>query len=783
MTKAEEVAQYPGLTQAAVAAKIKAGDHNEPLKPLTRSVGAIIRENTLTLFNLVNLVLGFFIFTTGSYKNLLFLFVAIINTAIGTFQELRAKRKLDQLSLLAATKVRVRRDGVETAIDQDQLVRGDILLLRRGDQVPVDGTVVATNGIEADESQLTGEADPISKATGDALLSGSNIVSGQATVQVTKVGKETFAAQLALAAKAEKTNNSQLLATINRIIRVLTYVLIPLGIALWSVSMIRRGNYNRAILTTSAAVIGMIPEGLVLLTNVALAVSARNLAAKRVLVRALPAIEALARVDVICLDKTGTITSGKLQVSHVAAAPGQTAETVRQAAAKLTYALNDDNETALAIKAAEPGVTPITPTSTVPFSSARKWSGAAFADGPAIVMGAPEFTFGADLPAAAQQEAQAAAAQGYRVLAVATTTTPLTTTLHDLTFLGLIFITDELRPTAVTTFKFFAGQDVALKVISGDNPVTVSQIAQQAELAGADQFIDMKTVADDADLRDIVASNNVFGRVTPAQKKRLISALQDNGHTVAMTGDGVNDVLALRQADCSIAMASGSEAAKTIADFVLLDSNFDAMTGVLNEGRRVINNIERVASLYLVKTIFSVILTALFVFLPFDYPITPINLTPVSAIAVAIPSFLLTLEPNFHRVTGQFFPKVMTYAAPAAIAIVGYTLVLTWLKTIFNWSFGVTSTLTVLLIAIIELHVLFLVSRPLNRYKIGMIILLFGATFVVFFLTGNLFSLANLWRFDLFLVYAPLVASTIPVYAFLQEFLGRRVLSRIKWRY
>nr|WP_125751032.1 HAD-IC family P-type ATPase [Lacticaseibacillus baoqingensis] len=775
----ESIDPQTGLTAAQVAHQAATGAKNTPLKPLTASVKTIIAQNTLTLFNFVNLALGVLIFTTGSYKNLLFLGVAIVNTAIGTFQEIRAKHKLDAMSILAESPVTVRRDGQEQAISQAELVVGDLLLLHRGDQVPVDGMIAATSGIEADESPLTGESDPITKTVGAQLLSGSFIVAGNALMQVTAVGDATFAAKLALEAKQGQDTQSQLLTTINRIIKILTYVLIPLGIALFTVSMVRRGAYDRAVLSTSAAVIGMIPEGLVLLTNVALAVSARNLASKRVLVRALPAIEALARVDTICLDKTGTITSGRLQLDHVQAYDHYDDAAVTQAAAAVVYALNDDNETAMAIKhaASDPHKKPV---ATVPFSSARKWSGATFSDR-SLLIGAPEFVFGPSLPQTAQAQVQAAAESGLRVLVVAKAQA-LTPELPGLVLIGLLFIADELRPTAADTMRFFTTQGVDLKVISGDNPVTVTNVAKQAQLPHADANIDMTTVADDADYQQLVTTHTVFGRVTPAQKKRLIAALQTAGHTVAMTGDGVNDVLALRQSDCAIAMASGAEAAKSIADFVLLDSNFAAMNGVLNEGRRVINNIERVASMYLVKTIFSVILTAIFLFLPLDYPITPINLTPVSAIAVAIPSFLLTLEPNFDRVIGQFMQKVMTIAAPGAIAIVLYTLILTWGEYTFHWSFNATSTMVVLMIAIIELHVLFIVARPFNRYKAAMLITLVIALFGTFFVAGKVFSLANLWRLDRFIVYGPLIASSLPVYVFLQEFLGKRVLSKINWR-
>ncbi|MFD1440460.1 cation-translocating P-type ATPase [Lacticaseibacillus hegangensis] len=772
-----------GLTSQQVNKKMAAGEHNTKPVSLTRSPSAIIKSNTLTLFNFVNLALGVLIATTGSYANLLFLFVAIINTAIGTFQELRAKRQLDKMTILAETPAQVMRDGQLTAVPQEKIVLGDLIQLHRGDQIPVDGVVRQTAGAEVDESPLTGEANAIDKHPGDALMSGSFIVAGQLLMQATAVGADTFAAKITDSAKAARHPQSQLLATINRIIQILTYVLIPLGAVYFTVAMIRRGNYNRAILSTAAAMIGMIPEGLVLLTNVALAVSAMNLGRKRVLVSALPAIEALARVDVLCLDKTGTITSGQLRVAGVYPERGETEDTVTQAGTAVTYALNDDNETALAIKQAWPQTPSVTTVSTVPFSSSRKWSGATFADGRSLLMGAPEFIFGASLPQASRDRIKRATQAGFRVLAVASTDHGLTAPLQAVQLLGFITIADEVRPAAAETLAFFGTQDVTLKVISGDNPLTVANVAQQAALPHADQAIDMSTVADDADFNALAERYTVFGRVTPPQKKQLIAALQQNGHTVAMTGDGVNDVPALRQSDCAIAMASGAEAAKSIADFTLLDSNFDAMTGVLNEGRRVINNIERVASMYLIKTIFSVILTAIFVFLPLDYPITPINLTPVSAICVAIPSFFLTLEPNFTRVTGRFLQKVMTIAAPAALAIVIYTLLLTRFEYVFNWSFALTSTLVVFMIGVIEYHVVLLVARPFNRYKAAMVLLVAIMFFLTFFVVNRVFALANLWDWGRALFYLPLLASSVPVYLLLQEFLGRRILSKINWRF
>ena len=778
----QKISPDQGLSEEQVQQRIDAGQHNLPLKPLTRSISQIIKVNTFTLFNLVNVVLGALIITTGSYKNLLFLGVAIINTAIGTIQEIQAKRQIDKMSILAATRATVIRNGQVEKVELEQLVMDDMVILKRGDQIPVDGTVVATNGLESDESPLTGESRPIAKKVGDTLLSGAFVVSGQATMQVTAVGDATFAAKLALEAKAEKASQSQLLATINRIIRVLTYVLIPIGVILFTVSMIRRGHYNRAILTTSAAMIGMIPEGLVLLTNVALAVSARNLAVKRVLVRALPAIEALARVDTICLDKTGTITSGKLKVTDTLPADGRTAKDVTRAAAAIVYALNDDNETALAIKAAADADANQQVTQTVPFSSARKWSGAVV-DGQALFMGAPQFTFGDQLPAAITAKIQKAAANGYRVLAVGTAT-QLTQPLVNPQLIGLILITDELRPTAINTFDFFKTQGVALKVISGDDPTTVANIAKQAHLEGADRSVDMSTISADAtaaDFQTLVNQYNVFGRVTPDQKKQLIMAYQALGHTVAMTGDGVNDVLALRQSDCSIAMASGADAASSIADFVLLDSNFDAMTGVLNEGRRVINNIQRSASLFLVKNIFSFLLSIVALALPLAYPFQPLQLSLVTFATIGAPAFFLALEPNHELVHGKFMRNVLRRALPGGLT----DFLLVFCAQGFGYAFDIPSdmvgTICTLVILCVGLQILWGVCIPFTPLHWA----IWGSMTVAG--VGGVFLLARwlpLVRLDLggTLVLVVLLALSAPTLAGL-VFMGERLHGMVNdWK-
>lgn len=768
-----------GLTTAEVAQRVAAGQQNDPLPPLTRSVKQIFRDNLLTLFNLINLLLGALVLFTGSYKNLLFLGVVVVNTGIGIFQEIRSKRQVDKLALLSEGTVDVLRDGQVAAYHQDAIVTDDILAVHRGDQLPVDGVIRATSGLEVDESQITGEATPIIKQTGDTMISGSVILGGRATVQATTVGHGSFMKQLAHSAKQKRRNASQLLTIINRIIKVLTFAIIPLGAALFVSAILRGQSQNRAILGTVASMVGMIPEGLVLLTSVALAAGAFTLGRHHVLVRELPAIEALARVDVLCLDKTGTITNGQLQLDRVEAVGDVSTADLQTRLAQLVAATGDDNETAQAIQQAL-GTPTVTAQTVLPFSSGRKWSGAVL-DGQATIMGAPEFIF-ETVPPVVKQRIQTLATQGYRVLLLAEAdqlTTPRPTRPRAI---GLILITDELRPRAKDTFGYFANQDVALKVISGDNPVTVASIAERAEIAGARQLVDMSQVGANPDYAQLVADFNVFGRVTPQQKEQLIKAYQEAGHTVAMTGDGVNDLLALRQADCSIAMASGSEATKSLADFVLVNSNFDAMINVLNEGRRVINNIERVASLFLIKTMYSVALTLIFIFMSRSYPFEPIQLTPISSLMVGIPTFFLALQPNYARIAGRFMKQVMEIAAPAAICVVGYILVIMAIGTQFGLDFATTSTLSVLLTGMISLNALVMVARPLNRFKVGLVALMTGLFAVIFIFFGPIFSLVSLLNWQLALLYLPLMISVIPVFVLVQDGLGHRVLSKIRWR-
>lgn len=772
-----------GLTDAQVAQRISAHQQNTPPKPLTRSIKRIISDNTLTLFNFVNLAIGLFVLYTRSYLDLMFLLPAFFNTVIGIFQEIRAKRAVDSMSLLTQETYQVWRNGKLVALPQEAIVLDDVLLLKRGDSIPVDGQVCAANNAEVDESQLTGETDAILKNVGDPLKSGSFLISGQLQCQVTAVGNQSFVSKLTSQAKQEKRESSELLNTINRIIKVLTIVIIPLGILLFVSSEMRRGNLNQSILNTAAAMIGMIPEGLVLLTSVALAVGAVNLSRKKVLVRSLSAIESLARVDTLCLDKTGTITTGKLKVSKLVNLSPQPDAAVRDQIAQAVYGLDDNNQTATALKAFFKKTTPQL-TDAMPFSSQRKWSGVTLQDGTSVVMGAPEFVYGTrQLSAELRDHIDGLAKQGLRVLFVAAGTAPLAKKNNDaLDPLALLLISDELRPNAVATFNYMRAQQVDIKVISGDSPLTVGHVAAQAGIQHADATIDMSTVLETGDFDALVAQYTIFGRVSPTQKKQLIAAYQRAGHTVGMTGDGVNDILAMRQSDCSIAMASGAESAQSISDFVLLNSNFDAMIFVLNEGRRVINNVERVASLYLIKTIFSVILSLLFTFLNSNYPFQPRQLTPISALTVGLPSFLLALEPNYQPIKKRFMLNVMETALPGALSVVFYAVVIQILDRMFNLPYTVTSTLTVLMTGIVGFCALAAISWPLSRGKQGLLLVLILAFLSVFLCFGHIFKLVSLLNWQMFVFYLPLGLSVVPFFVLVRELLGKRVFSRIHWR-
>ncbi|WP_261806315.1 HAD-IC family P-type ATPase [Lapidilactobacillus luobeiensis] len=765
-----------GLTAAQVADKTAAGQTNVQIKKLSRSIPQIIGANLFTLFNLLNLVIAILIFMTGSYRNLFFMGPVLVNIVIGSYQEIRAKLRIDRLNMVNQQTLTVLRDGQSQQVALEALVLDDLVLLKRGETVPADGIVQQTTGLQVDESGLTGEADSIAKKSQDPVYSGSFVVAGQGLIQLTQVGLQSFTAQLSNAVSQKKPRLSVLLRIINRIIRVLTYTIIPLGLLLFFRTYGKSGSFNDAILGTAASVIGMIPEGLVLLTSIALATGAYNLTKKRILVRSLNAIETLARVDTLCLDKTGTITTGQLTVKRVLPIAADQVATVTAVASKIVAATAEQNATAQAIQALAVPPLKVDVAEVLPFSSETKASGFVTTKGVRYLMGAPAFIIH-DFHGPLKQQAQDAAAAGYRVLAVVAEQAQVAQEV-----LGLILIADQVRPQAKGTFDYLRSQGVALKIISGDDPVTVVNVARQAGIEGAAAYVDMSSLPAESDYQVLAQRYQVFGRVRPEQKAKLIKAMQANGLTVGMTGDGVNDVLAMRQSDCSIAMAGESEAAEATANFVLLDHNFESLLFMLNEGRRVINNVERVASLYLIKTIYSVVLSLFFIILGTVYPFQLSQLTPVNALTVGIPTFFLALEPNYRPPAGRFMRNVMEIAAPAAICDILLLIGISVVGHFNNWQYLATSTMSVFAIGAIGFCALLAISRPYVGRKlllIGLSILTFLATFIF---STTIFGLQAILTWPYVWYYLGLLLLAWPLFLFMREVLGRRVFSKVKWR-
>ncbi|MGI6071073.1 MAG: cation-translocating P-type ATPase [Blautia sp.] len=656
-----------GLTEEQVKQRIEAGQVNSNENPNTKTYKEIIRENTLTFFNFLNIVLLVLVLVVGSFKNSMFVLIIVINTVIGIIQEIRAKKALDKLAILTASKALVLRGGKKLSISTEEIVMDDVLFLKAGDQIPADA-VVLEGSIEVNESLLTGESDTIVKSPKDGLFSGSFVTSGQALCQVVHVGKDNYASKITSEAKSFKKHNSELRNSLDKILKVISIIILPLGIAVFAKQFFFvHATFRASVVYTVAAVLGMIPEGLVLLTSVALTLGSMKLAKQRTLVQELFCIETLARVDTLCLDKTGTITEGTICVEKVEPLMDMD---ISQAMGNLISVLRDDNATFEALHKYFSPLTSYHLDHIIPFSSDRKYSGAAFSDEGTYLMGAAQFLFPGGNEELLEQ-CEEYARKGYRILVLAHSRqmNEETELPQGLVPCGLILMTDVIRHEAKDTLAYFDAQGVDLKVISGDDPVTVAAIARKAGLKNADAYVDATTLQTPADMIRAVREYSVFGRVTPKQKKQMVMALKGQGHTVAMTGDGVNDVLALKEADCSIAMASGSDAAKNIANLVLLDSNFAAMPHIVNEGRRVINNIRMAASMFLIKTIFSVLLAVLMVFFGKAYPFQPIQMSIISACAVGIPTFLLAQEANYEKIEEGFLRHVFMNAFPTALSI------------------------------------------------------------------------------------------------------------------
>jgi cation-transporting ATPase E len=679
-----------GLTSAEVAERVSRGLVNLLDERTSRSIGEIVRANVLTRFNAILGALFVLIMVTGSYADGLFGLVLVVNSAIGITQEYLAKRKLDRLALLNAPTTRVVREGQVRVVRTTEVVRDDLIELRTGDEVPADGTLVSSAGLELNEANLTGESDPVAHDEGDAILSGTSVVAGSGRYHASRVGADAYVNRLAADARKFTRTHSEIQESINRLLRYITWVIVAaLPIALWSQwRTVGDQGWQEVVIRSAAGVVGLVPEGLVLLTSVAFLLSAVQLTRRDVLVQQLPAVEGLARVDVVCIDKTGTLTVGEIAYEDVAVLDGQHVGEIRCALG----ALADDpnaNGTLIAVAAvlASPGWQR---TRTVPFSSARKWSAACFAERSTWVLGAPEVLLAADPqpsdPAtfeAIRMRVAGLADSGRRVVLLARSEEQLdgATLPTDLVPAALVTLTEQVRPDARDTLDYFAEQDVAIKVISGDNPVTVAAVARAVGL-DVGEPIDARTLpdaaADPEGLRRALGTHTVFGRVTPEQKRAFVHALQADGHVVAMTGDGVNDALALKDADIGVAMGNGAQATKAVAELVLLDGRFSHLPDVLAEGRRVIGNVERVANLFVAKNAMSLvaILAAALASLPF--PFLPRHLTLVSAVTIGIPAFFLALGPNKRRYLPGFLGRILRFAVPSG-AVAGLAVIVSYL--------------------------------------------------------------------------------------------------------
>lgn len=774
-----------GLTNEQVQERIAEGKVNVNENPNTRTYKQIILENTLTFFNFLNIALLVLVLFVRSYKNSMFMGIILINTVIGIIQEIRAKKTIDKLAILTESKTVVLREGKKWSISTEKLVLDDLIFLKTGDQVPADVKVLEGT-VEVNESLLTGESDNLSKSQGDELFSGSFVTSGEACCQVIHVGKDNYASQITSEAKEFKRHNSELRNSLNAILKVISIIIVPLGAMLfYKQYMIVGDTLKDSVVNMVAAVLGMIPEGLVLLTSVALTLGSMVLATKKTLVQELYCIETLARVDTLCLDKTGTITEGTMKVEdvqlydtaqttvvqHTAKFDPETGEPVQNVSAlkpevtvsaekengqiqetvnsetvsqeerqklqeidhimgNMMSVLHDQNATADALRKRFPSRNDLKLIHAIPFSSDRKYSGAVFEGRGTYLMGAAQFLF----PEGNEElleHCSSYAQEGYRILVLAhseqeTTGTERPTGLEPL---GLFLITDVIREEAPDTLAFFDSQGVDLKVISGDDPVTVSAIAKKAGLKNANHYIDATTIKTSEEMQRAVAECSVFGRVTPQQKKQMVQALQSQKHTVAMTGDGVNDVLALKEADCSIAMAAGSDAAKNIANVVLLDSNFGAMPHIVNQGRRVVNNIRSAASMFLIKTIFSVLLSLITIFFGDAYPFEPIQMSLISACAVGIPTFLLTQENNYNKIDHTFLRHVFMNAFPAAVTITGCVFTIMLVCQDVYHSNVMLNTACVLVTGWNYMSALRTVYSPLNTYRK---VIIYGMQFAFF---------------------------------------------------
>lgn len=707
-----------GLTSKEVNYQIEHNNINIDTTIPTKSVSTIILSNIFTLFNILNLCLGFIVFLTGSYKNLLFLGTVLTNTIISIVQELRAKKEVDTLSLMCTPKVNVIRDSKEIEIGVNDIVLDDVIKYKIGNQIVVD-SIVLDGTIEVNESFITGESDSITKRKGDTLLSGSFVVSGNCYARVEHIKEDNYSSKISKEAKYVKKVNSVLLDSLNTIIKILSWVIIPLGILLFMNQYYSLNNsLSTAIINTVAALIAMIPEGLVLLTSTVLAVSVIRLSKKKVLVKQLYCIETLARVDTICFDKTGTLTKGDMEVKKIISLNEK--YDIKEIMNNICGNLEDDNATMKALKAYFKPKNFDKADEIIPFSSDKKYSGIKLHKNEFIV-GAPEFV--------TDKKIDLDKYDNYRVLM-------LVNKRHKDTIIGLILLEDKIREEASKTIKYFIREGVDIKIISGDNPKTIKNIVKRLGL-NFNNYVDASTLSDE-ELKDSVNKTTIFGRVTPFQKKIIIRELKKLGKTVSMVGDGVNDVLALKESDCSIALACGSEAAYNVSDLVLLNSDFTSIPSIVEEGRRTINNIEKSASLFIVKTGYAIMLALIFMLIPYNYPFIPVQLTLTNALTIGIPSFILALEPNKKKVTGNFLTNVFRKAIPTSFIIVLSIMIITFLPL----DFIEKSTLSLISVGLIGFIHIYRVCYPPKRYHLVMISMLLTIFIMGVLLFKKLFSLS-----------------------------------------
>lgn len=738
-----------GLNRQQVEERMQQGQTNAAIEPPSQSVKEIIISNTCTYFNLIFAVISVLLIIVGSFRDLTFLPVIIANTLIGIFQQISSKKTLDKLTVLSAPRAQVIRNGQEVTLPVEELVLDDIVVFAAGNQICADAEVMGGE-VQVNESLITGEADEITKKMGDKLLSGSFIVSGKCYARLEQVGRNSYAAQLTLEAKALKEGEqSEMMRSLNVIVKAVGIIIIPISIILfYQHHFILGGTFKESVISSVAAVIGMIPEGLYLLTSVALAVSVRRLASRKVLVHDMKCIETLARVDVLCVDKTGTITENDMAVSKVIPLSQEegeeTADTLAVLLSDFVGSMEKDNATMSALARYFTASSGIKAEQVTSFSSATKYSAAVF-NGTAYVLGAPEFVL-REQYGIYEKQITDFSRQGYRVLVFGQYHGEIDgkALKENVDPMGLILLTNPIRKEAKRTFEYFGRQDVTIKVISGDNPVTVSKVAMEAGIKHADQYIDAAELKTDEQVQKAMETYTVFGRVTPNQKRQFIRCLKALGHTVAMTGDGVNDVLALKDADCSIAMASGSDVASQAAQLVLLDSNFACMPSVVKEGRRVVNNIERSASLFLVKNLFSFMMSLFAIIFLVNYPLKPSQVSLISMFTIGIPAFFLAMEDNTSRISGRFMSNVLYKALPAGLTDFFIVSSLIMFSFVFEVDSTDISTASVMLMAVVGFMILYRISVPMNRWRWTIFFsMIIGILFCGFFMS-ELFAITDI---------------------------------------